>query len=193
MCLDAPKYGNDGPRADFCVGDIYNYLVDCIESYDSKFGTLTAGMLPVSGNVPIGKSVGALPSGRKAWTALADGIGATGGTDVNGATALLKSISHLPHSRFTQGTQMNLKIEPDMLAGEKGLTNMCNLLKTQCTLDIYHTQYNIIDRNILIDAQKHPEAHRDLLVRVAGYTAFFVELGKDIQDDIIQRTEISAW
>jgi pyruvate formate-lyase/glycerol dehydratase family glycyl radical enzyme len=193
MCLDAPKYGNDDPRADFCVGDIYNYLVDCIESYDSKFGTLTAGMLPVSGNVPIGKSVGALPSGRKAWTALADGIGATGGTDINGATALLKSISHLPHSRFTQGTQMNLKIEPDMLAGEKGLTNMCNLLKTQCTLDIYHTQYNIIDRNVLLDAQKHPEAHRDLLVRVAGYTAFFVELGKDIQDDIIQRTEISAW
>ena len=67
------------------------------------------------------------------------------------------------------------------------------LLKTQCTLDIYHTQYNIIDRDILIDAQKHPEDHKDLLVRVAGYSAFFVELGKDIQDDIIQRTEIGAW
>lgn len=193
LCLGAPKYGNDDERADFCVGEIYNYLVDCIEAHGSKFGRLTAGMLPVSGNVPIGKSVGALPSGRNAWAPLADGIGATGGTDVKGATALLKSISHLPHSRFTQGTQMNLKIEPEMLEGETGLNNMVYLLKTQCTLDIYHTQYNIIDRDILIDAQKHPEDHKDLLVRVAGYSAFFVELGKDIQDDIIQRTEIGAW
>ena len=88
---------------------------------------------------------------------------------------------------------MNLKIEPEMLEGETGLNNMVYLLKTQCTLDIYHTQYNIIDRDILIDAQKHPEDHKDLLVRVAGYSAFFVELGKDIQDDIIQWTEIGAW
>ena len=193
MCLDAPKYGNDDEKADFCVGEIYNYLVDCIEAHDSKFGPLTAGMLPVSGNVPIGKPVGALPSGRNAGKPLADGIGATGGTDVNGATALLKSISHLPHSRFTQGTQMNLKIDPQLLKGERGLNNMMTLLKTQCTLDIYHTQYNIIDPEVLVDAQEHPEDHKDLLVRVAGYTAFFVELGKDIQDDIIQRTEIEQW
>ena len=112
--LACPKYGNDDPKADFCAGEIYNYLVDQIEQYNSPFGQLTAGMLPVSGNVPIGKSVGALPSGRYAWAPLADGIGATGGTDINGATALLKSISHLPHARFTQGTQMNLKIEPHL-------------------------------------------------------------------------------
>ncbi len=193
MCWNAPKYGNDDPRADFCAGEIYNFLVDEIEQYDSPFGKLTAGMLPVSGNVPIGKSVGALPSGRYAWAPLADGIGATGGTDVNGATALLKSISHLPHARFTQGTQMNLKIDPKLLAGEQGLKNMMIMLKTQCSLDIYHTQYNIVDASVLADAQKHPEDHKDLLVRVAGYTAFFVELGKDIQDDIIQRTEIEKW
>ena len=77
--------------------------------------------------------------------------------------------------------------------GERGLNNMMTLLKTQCTLDVYHTQYNIIDPEVLIDAQKHPENYKDLLVRVAGYTAFFVELGKDIQDDIIQRTEIENW
>ena len=193
MCMDAPKYGNDDPKADFCAGEIYNYLVDEIEQYDSPFGKLTAGMLPVSGNVPIGQSVGALPSGRYAWTPLADGIGATGGTDVNGATALLKSISHLPHARFTQGTQMNLKIDPKLLEGEQGLRNMMVMLKTQCSLDIYHTQYNIIDPEVLVDAQVHPEDHKDLLVRVAGYTAFFVELGKDIQNDIIQRTEIKKW
>lgn len=193
MCWNAPKYGNDDPRADFCAGEIYNFLVDEIEQYDSPFGKLTAGMLPVSGNVPIGKGVGALPSGRYAWAPLADGIGASGGTDVNGATALLKSISHLPHARFTQGTQMNLKIDPKLLEGEQGLKNMMIMLKTQCSLDIYHTQYNIVDPEVLTDAQAHPENHKDLLVRVAGYTAFFVELGKDIQDDIIQRTEIEKW
>lgn len=192
LCMEAPKYGNDDPKADFCVGEIYNYIVDQIESYDSPFGQLTAGMLPVSGNVPIGQSVGALPSGRRAWEPLADGIGATGGTDVNGATALLKSISHLPHTRFTQGTQMNLKIDPKVLEGERGLNNMMVMLKTQCTLGIYHTQYNIIDHEVLLDAQENPQDHKDLLVRVAGYTAFFVELGKDIQDDIIHRTEIDS-
>lgn len=88
---------------------------------------------------------------------------------------------------------MNLKIDPKLLEGERGLNNMMTLLKTQCTLDVYHTQYNIIDPEVLIDAQKHPENYKDLLVRVAGYTAFFVELGKDIQDDIIQRTEIENW
>ena len=88
---------------------------------------------------------------------------------------------------------MNLKIDPKLLEGERGLNNMMTLLKTQCTLDVYHTQYNIIDPEVLIDAQKHPENYKDLLVRVVGYTAFFVELGKDIQDDIIQRTEIENW
>ena len=88
---------------------------------------------------------------------------------------------------------MNLKIDPKLLEGERGLNNMMVLLKAQCTLDIYHTQYNIIDPEVLLDAQKRPENYKDLLVRVAGYTAFFVELGKDIQDDIIQRTEIESW
>ena len=88
---------------------------------------------------------------------------------------------------------MNLKIDPKLLEGERGLNSMMVLLKTQCTLDIYHTQYNVINPEILMDAQKNPGDHKDLLVRVAGYTAFFVELGKDIQDDIIQRTEIENW
>ncbi|WP_125568368.1 glycyl radical protein [Companilactobacillus insicii] len=193
LCMSAPKYGNDDSYVDTFASKIYTYLVDQIETYDSPFGHLTAGMLPVSGNVPIGKSVGALPSGRKAWLPLADGIGATGGTDVKGATALLKSVSNLPHARFTQGTQMNLKLDPKMLEGDQGLNNMMVMLKTQCTLGIYHTQYNIVNREILEDAQIHPKDHRDLLVRVAGYTAFFVELGKDIQDDIIQRTEIDQF
>ena len=86
-----------------------------------------------------------------------------------------------------------MKIEPAILQGESGLRNMMNMLKTQCTLDIYHSQFNVVDRETLIDAQAHPEEHRDLLIRVAGYTAFFVELGKEVQDEIIGRTEISSF
>ena len=193
MCMDAPKYGNDDERADWIVGEVFTYVVDQFEKYDTKFGKMTTGMLPVSGNTPIGKWVGALPSGRYAWTPLTDGIGATGGTDTNGPTALLKSVSHIPHARYTQGTQLNMKLEPSIIAGEAGIANLMNLLKTLCTLDVYHAQFNVVDRDTLIDAQAHPEKHKDLLVRVAGYTAFFVELGKEVQDEIIVRTQIVSW
>lgn len=193
LCLAAPKYGNDDERADFCVGETFTYVIDQFEKYDTKFGKMTTGMLPVSGNTPIGKWVGALPSSRKAWTPLTDGIGATGGTDVNGPTALLKSVSHIPHARYTQGTQLNMKIDPEILKGNDGLRHGMNLLKTMCTLDVYHAQFNVVDRETLLDAQVHPEKHRDLLIRVAGYTAFFIELGKETQDEIIGRTEIGSW
>lgn len=193
MCLAAPKYGNDDERADFCVGEIFTHVVDQFEKYDTKFGKMTLGMLPVSGNTPIGKWVGALPSGRNATTPLTDGIGATGGTDTHGPTALLKSVSHIPHARFTQGTQLNMKFEPEMLKGDSGRAHGMNMLKTMCMLDVYHAQINCVDRDTLIDAQVHPDKHRDLLIRVAGYTAFFVELGKETQDEIIGRTEINSW
>ncbi|MBR0172669.1 MAG: formate C-acetyltransferase/glycerol dehydratase family glycyl radical enzyme [Lachnospiraceae bacterium] len=193
MCLAAPKYGNDDDRADFCVGEVFTHVIDQFEKYDTKFGKMTTGMLPVSGNTPIGQWVGALPSGRNAKTPLTDGIGATGGTDVNGPTALLKSVSKIPHARFTQGTQLNMKFEPDMLQGEEGIINGMNMLKTMSTLGVYHGQFNVVSRKMLQDAQKFPNKHRDLLIRVAGYTAFFVELGKETQNEIIGRTEIGSW
>ena len=193
MCLAAPKYGNDDERADFCVGEVFTHVIDQFEKYDTKFGKMTTGMLPVSGNTPIGQWVGALPSGRNALTPLTDGIGATGGTDRNGPSALLKSVSRIPHARFTQGTQLNMKIEPSILQGDDGLRHGMNLLKTMSTLDVYHAQFNVVDRETLLDAQVHPEKHRDLLIRVAGYTAFFTELGRETQDEIIGRTEIGSW
>ncbi|MGG5329364.1 glycyl radical protein [Enterococcus sp. AZ163] len=193
LCLEAPKYGNDDERADWIVGEVFTYVVDEFEKYDTKFGKMTTGMLPVSGNTPIGAWVGALPSGRKAWKPLTDGIGATGGTDKNGPSALLKSVSHIPHARYTQGTQLNMKLEPSILEGQRGISHMMNLLKTLCTLDVYHVQFNVVDREVLIDAQKHPENHRGLLIRVAGYTAFYIELGKEVQDEIIGRTAIGGW
>lgn len=193
LCMEAPKYGNDDERADGMVGEIFTFIADEFESYDTKFGPMTVGMLPVSGNTPLGAEVGALPSGRRAFTPLTDGIGATGGTDINGPTALLKSVSHIPHARYTQGTQLNMKLEPDILAGDKGITQMVYLLKSLCTLDVYHVQFNVVDRETLLEAQEKPEEYRHLLVRVAGYSAFFVELGKEVQDEIISRTEIGSW
>jgi formate C-acetyltransferase len=188
LCLAAPKYGNDTEAADAAVAALFTFLADEIERYSGKFGPLTPGILPVSGNTPFGLEVGALPSGRRAYKPLADGVSPSGGTDKEGPTAVLKSVSHIPHGRFVQGTLLNMKVEPDFLNSEDGITRMMALLKSLCSLDLYHVQFNVIDQKKLLKAQKDPEHYRGLLVRVAGYTAYFTELGKDVQDEIIART-----
>lgn len=187
-CRLAPKYGNDDPLVDILAGDLFTYFADEIERYRSKFGTMTPGILPVSGNTPFGLEVGALPSGRKAWKPLADGVSPSGGTDMCGPSGVLKSVANIPHDRFVQGTLLNLKVEPAMLREENGIQQMMALLKSMCSLGVYHVQFNVIDQEKLIQAQQNPEEYRGLLVRVAGYTAYFVELGKDVQDEIIGRT-----
>ncbi|MDW7729672.1 MAG: formate C-acetyltransferase/glycerol dehydratase family glycyl radical enzyme [Bacillota bacterium] len=188
LCLEAPKYGNDDPYADEIAGEIFTYIADEIERYESKFGKMTPGILPVSGNTPFGLEVGALPSGRKAWQPLADGVSPSGGTDLNGPSAVIKSVAHIPHGRFVQGTLLNMKVEPAMLKTENGITQLMALLKSLCSLGVFHVQFNVIDQETLINAQREPEKYKGLLVRVAGYTAYFVELGKDVQDEIIGRT-----
>ena len=190
LCLAAPKYGNDEEAADETVAALFTFLADEIERYSGKFGPLTPGILPVSGNTPFGLEVGALPSGRQAYKPLADGVSPSGGTDKEGPTAVLKSAAHIPHGRFVQGTLLNMKVEPDLLNSEEGLTRMMALLKSLCSLGVYHVQFNVIDQKKLLEAQKYPEQYRGLLVRVAGYTAYFTELGKDVQDEIIGRTGI---
>jgi len=188
LCMDAPKYGNDDPVVDQIAGDVFTFIADEIESYSSKFGRMTPGILPVSGNTPFGLEVGALPSGRRAWRPLADGVSPTGGTDFNGPGSVLKSVANIPHGRFVQGTLLNMKVEPAMLSTDNGITQMMAMLKSMCSLGVYHVQFNVIDQEKLIRAQQNPEAYRGLLVRVAGYTAYFTELGKDVQDEIIGRT-----
>jgi formate C-acetyltransferase len=188
LCLDAPKYGNDDPLVDDIAGDMFTFIADEIEKYSSKFGRMTPGILPVSGNTPFGLEVGALPSGRQAWKPLSDGVSPSGGTDFNGPGSVLKSVANIPHARFVQGTLLNMKVEPAMLTSENGIIQMMALLKSMCSLGVYHVQFNVIDQEKLIRAQKNPEEYRGLLVRVAGYTAYFVELGKDVQDEIIGRT-----
>ncbi len=189
LCDDAPKYGNDNTLTNEIAGEMFTFIADEIESYHSKFGTMTPGILPVSGNTPFGLEVGALPSGRHAWKPLADGVSPNGGTDKEGPGAVLKSVSHLPHDRFVQGTLLNMKVEPEMLNSENGIRQMMALLKSMCSLGLFHVQFNVIDRETLLAAQKHPEQYCGLLIRVAGYTAYFTELGKDVQDEIIARTE----
>ena len=189
LCDDAPKYGNDNEATNDIAGEMFTFIANEIESYRSKFGTMTPGILPVSGNTPFGLEVGALPSGRHAWKPLADGVSPNGGTDTEGPGAVLKSVSHLPHDRFVQGTLLNMKIEPEMLNSENGIMQMMALLKSMCSLGIFHVQFNVIDRETLLAAQERPEEYRGLLIRVAGYTAYFTELGKDVQDEIIARTE----
>ena len=188
LCKTAPKYGNDDPLVDTIAGDMFTFFADEIEKYHSKFGKMTPGILPVSGNTPFGLEVGALPSGKKAWKPLADGVSPTGGTDFSGPGSVLKSVANIPHDRFVQGTLLNLKVEPALLNEENGIQQMMALLKSMCSLGVYHVQFNVVDQEKLLLAQQYPDDYRGLLVRVAGYTAYFVELGKDVQDEIIGRT-----
>lgn len=188
LCVKAPKFGNDIPAVDSIASDMFAFIAAETESYHGKYGRMMAGMLPVTAHVPLGLAVGALPSGRNAWKTLTDGISPTGGTDINGATAVLKSISKIPHDLYVSGTLLNMKVEPALLETENGMRNLMSLLKGLCSLGVYHVQFNVISAETLRKAQQYPDDYRDLLIRVAGYTAYFVELGKDVQDEIIGRT-----
>lgn len=188
LCNESPKYGNDDPEVSALTAHMFTFIADLIESYDSKFGHMTAGILPVSGNTPFGLEVGALPSGRRAYVPLADGVSPTAGTDREGMGAVIKSVAAIPHGRFDQGTLLNLKLDPAFNNDPDSVRLLMNFLKSMCTLGVFHVQFNVIDRKMLLDAQKHPEDYKGLLIRVAGYTAYFTELGREVQDDIISRT-----
>ena len=188
LCQDCEKYGNDDEEVDELTANLFTHIADYIDTFHSKFGKMTSGILPVSGNTPFGLEVGALPSGRRAFVPLADGVSPNGGTDVEGMGAVIKSVSYIPHGRFTQGTLLNAKLDASFRSNPESTVSLMNFLKSMCTLDVFHVQLNVIDRETLLDAQEHPEDYKGLLVRVAGYTAYFTELGRETQDDIISRT-----
>ncbi|HCY88029.1 MAG TPA: formate C-acetyltransferase/glycerol dehydratase family glycyl radical enzyme [Desulfobacteraceae bacterium] len=187
-CLEAEKYGNDLDRPDGVAADMMTYLAVRTNTQDSKYGKLMSGILPVTAHVPLGKTVGALPSGRNAWTTLTDGLSPTGGTDLNGASSVLKSVAKIPHDLYASGTLLNMKLSPELMKEQRGIVNLMSLLKTACSLGVFHAQFNVVDKDILMRAQKEPEKYKDLLIRVAGYTAYFVELCPEVQDEIIHRT-----
>jgi choline trimethylamine-lyase len=189
LLLKAPKWGNDDDYADDFGREITDIMVKEHHRYKTLTGKyLMPALLPVSSNVPMGQVVWALPSGRKAYEPLADGISPNHGTDKLGPTAVLKSVSKLNHEDVDGGTLLNMKFDPKTLAGAEGLEHFVAFIRTFVDLGVYHVQFNVVDKETLVAAQKNPEAHRSLMVRVAGYSAYFVELCPEIQNDIIGRT-----
>lgn len=188
LCRSTTKYGNDDEISNTLARDLFNFIADYIESFQHVYGRYTAGILPVSGNTPFGTEVGALPSGRHAWKPLADGLSPEQGTDTEGMSAVIRSVANIPHSRFNQGTLLNQKLDPAFARGEESVEALMGFLKSMCAMGIFHVQFNVVDQEELEDAQVHPEDHSGLLIRVAGYTAYFTELGPETQNDIISRT-----
>lgn len=186
-----PKYGNDVDEVDLIGADFLRHYGEEVAKYENpRGGHFQPGSYTVSAHIPLGAVVGATPDGRRAGEQLADGgLSPMVGRDKSGPTADLMSVGKLDNVLDSNGSLLNVKFTPSTLAGEGGLEKLMAYLRAFSRLGIQHIQFNVVDRATLIDAQKHPENHRDLVVRVAGYSAMFVELGREIQDDIINRTE----
>ena len=185
-----PKFGNDDPVVDSFARDVaYTYTRPLLKYKNPRGGVFHAGLYPVSANVPLGAQTGATPDGRLAHTPVADGVSPSAGKDLNGPTAAANSVSRLDHGIASNGTLFNQKFHPTALSGEKGLDNFVSLIRSFFDQKGSHVQFNVVDRDTLLDAQKHPEKYKHLVVRVAGYSALFTTLSKSLQDDIIRRTE----
>lgn len=193
----APKYGNDDDYVDRLVVEAYDSYLDEIRKYpNTRYqrgpigGIRYGGTSSISANVGQGMGTMATPDGRNAYEPLAEGCSPAHNADKNGPTAVLKSVSKLPTEKITGGVLLNQKMTPQMLSTEENKQKLEMLIRAFFNrLHGYHVQYNIVSRETLLDAQKHPEKHKDLIVRVAGYSAFFNVLSKKTQDDIIGRTE----
>jgi formate C-acetyltransferase len=185
------KYGNDNNEIDSIGSGILRYYAKKVETFTNpRGGVFTPGAYTVSAHIPLGASVGATPDGRKDGEQLADGgLSPMVGRDLLGPTAVLKSVSKLDNYLTTNGSLLNLKFSPKTIEGEAGLNKMADFLMAFTKLKIQHVQFNVISADTLKDAKTHPERYTGLVVRVAGYSAFFVELSPEIQDDIIARTE----
>lgn len=190
MISQVPKYGNDNEEVDMFARDVaYTYTRPLLKYRNPRGGQFQAGLYPVSANVPLGAQTGATPDGRLAHTPVADGVSPSAGKDVHGPTAAANSVSRLDHGIASNGTLFNQKFHPTALSGERGLENFVALIQTYFDQKGSHMQFNVVDRETLLDAQAHPEKYAHLVVRVAGYSALFTTLSKSLQDDIIRRTE----
>jgi formate C-acetyltransferase len=193
----APKFGNDENYVDILLREAYMDFINELKKYHTtRYGRgpigcrYYAGTSSISANVPSGAVVPATPDGRKAFQPLAEGSSPSSGTDELGPTAVFKSIAKLPTNKILGGVLLNQKLSPAAMTHERDKKKLIALLHTFFTdLKGWHVQYNIVDRATLLDAKQHPEQYRDLIVRVAGYSAFFTTLAPDTQDDIIARTE----
>ena len=184
------KFGNDDDEIDSFAREIAYTYTKPLESYKNpRGGIFQAGLYPVSANVPLGAQTGATPDGRLAYTPIADGVSPAAGRDVKGPTAAANSVSRLDHYIASNGTLFNMKFHPSALEGRSGLESFVALVRGYFDQKGSHMQFNVVSRETLRDAQKHPEKYKSLVVRVAGYSALFTTLSKGLQEDIINRTE----
>lgn len=203
MCLQAPKYGNDDEYVDRVTQEILDWLCDYVKTFTGVLSKrdpdqetarirhqVGLALAPISGSVAFGAQVGALPSGRKAGEPLGDSCAPYMGTDIKGPTAALKSVAKIPHYK-TAGTITNMYLSSSSLVNNAGKKKLSDLIQGYFDLGGAHVQFNTIDKNVLQDAQVHPENYSNLLVRVAGYSAYFVDLTKEVQDSILSRSEHS--
>jgi formate C-acetyltransferase len=187
-----PKYGNDDDYADDVMRSVFEVYFNAVDGRpNTKGGRYHINLLPTTVHVYFGSVIGATPDGRKAGLPLSEGISPVQGADRYGPTAVLKSAAKMDHAR-TGGTLLNMKFNPQVLDGEESLDKLTQLIRSYFRLDGHHIQFNVVGAETLREAQKHPERNRDLIVRVAGYSDYFVDLGRDLQNEIIARTEQSA-
>ncbi|MBN2206454.1 MAG: glycyl radical protein [Candidatus Aminicenantes bacterium] len=184
-----PKYGNDDDYADDSMKRVFELYYDAVNGRpNTKGGVYRINLLPTTVHVYFGMVSGATPDGRKAGEPLSEGVSPVQGADRQGPTAVLSSVAKMDHVR-TGGTLLNQKFTPQLLSDGRGVDGLLALVRSYFKLDGHHIQFNVVSADILRDAQRHPDQYRDLIVRVAGYSDYFIDLGRTLQDEIIRRTE----
>ncbi len=189
LIFNTPKYGNDDDYADNQAVKIFDIFYDAVDGRPTfRGGVFRINLLPTTSHIYFGSVIGATPDGRKAGTPLSEGISPVQGTDTKGPTAVLKSAAKIDHIK-TGGTLLNQKFTPHLLKDEKGKSSLVHLIRSYFKMNGHHIQFNVVNAETLRDAQEHPERHRELIVRVAGYSDYFNDLGEELQNEIIRRTE----
>jgi pyruvate-formate lyase len=190
QAVQAPKWGNNDPKADSIYEDLFDNYCNFVSRQNNYLGEpYDPSMLAISTHAPFGKACGATPDGRKAHQTLADGATSPyPGTDTHGPLVVLLSAGKIDHTRIRGGLH-NMKFLPSSIHGNEGSRKLIYLIKTYFDTLGFQIQFNVVDSQMLRQAQANPDEYRDLIVRVAGFSAFFVELGKSMQDEIIARTE----
>jgi formate C-acetyltransferase len=189
LCSHTPKYGNDDDYADTIAQEVFDAYYELLNGRpNTKGGRYRVNLLPTTVHIYFGSVTGALPNGRRAGEPVSEGISPSQGCDTKGPTAVIKSAARIDHAR-TGGTLLNMKFNPQVLAGDDGIEKLAHLIRSYFKLDGHHMQFNVIDAKTLRQAQQQPQQYRDLIVRVAGYSDYFVDVGRDLQNEIIARTE----
>jgi len=189
LLFHTPKYGNDNDYADLNAKEIFQIFYDSINGRPTiKEGTFRINLLPTTSHVYFGSVIGATPDGRRAKQPLSEGISPVQGADTQGPTAVAKSAAKIDHLK-TGGTLLNQKLSPSMFDNDMGAAKLVSFIRSYFRMNGHHIQFNVVTADTLRDAQRHPEKYRDLIVRVAGYSDYFNDLGKELQNEIIKRTE----